>query len=127
MLDKAFSQINTYKKALDIAWLNNKASANNIANVDTPGYKKEVVKFDSVLEDAVSNRLKKTHPNHVDINGDGPRIEKVRNTSFRHDDNNVDIDTENANIAKNQMKFNMVSTQLSSKLRRLKDAIDSGR
>lgn len=127
MLDKAFSQINTYKKALDIAWLNNKASANNIANVDTPGYKKEVVKFNSVLEDAVNNRLKKTHPNHVDINGNEPRIEKIRNTSFRHDDNNVDIDTENANIAKNQMKFNMVSTQLSSKLRRLKDAINSGR
>jgi flagellar basal-body rod protein FlgB len=125
MLDKSFSQIDVFKKALNVSWLQNKATSNNIANVDTPGYKKEVVKFDSVLNDAVD--LVKTNKNHISLNNSEPRIEKVTNTSFRKDDNNVDIDVEMAELSKNQLKFNIITSQLNSKLSRLRKAIDSGR
>jgi len=128
MLDRSFSQIDILKKTLNVSWLKNKAITNNIANVDTPGYKREVVRFDSVLSDAIAgNNLTKTHPKHIDPASDGPRIEKERNTSFRKDDNNVDIDTEMAELSKNQMRFNIATQQLSSKLARLRKAIDSGR
>jgi len=128
MLDRSFAQIDILKKTLNVSWLKNKAITNNIANVDTPGYKREVVKFDSVLSNAIEgNNLTKTHPKHIDPSSDGPRIEKERNTSFRKDDNNVDIDTEMAELSKNQMQFNIATQQLSSKLARLRKAIDSGR
>ncbi|MEA1976200.1 MAG: flagellar basal body rod protein FlgB [Bacillota bacterium] len=125
MLDKSFSQIDVFKKALNVSWLKNKAISNNISNVDTPGYKKEVVKFESVLNDAID--LVKTDKNHISLNDSGPRIEKVTNTSFRKDDNNVDIDVEMAELSKNQLKFNIITSQLNSKLSRLRKAIDSGR
>jgi len=128
MLDRSFAQIDILKKTLNVSWLKNKAITNNIANVDTPGYKREVVRFDSVLSSAMAeNQLTKTHPKHIDPSSDGPRIEKERNTSFRKDDNNVDIDTEMAELSKNQMRFNIATQQLNSKLTRLKKAIDSGR
>lgn len=128
MLDRSFAQIDILKKTLNVSWLKNKAITNNIANVDTPGYKREVVKFDSVLSNAIEgSNLTKTHPKHIDPSSDGPRIEKERSTSFRKDDNNVDIDTEMAELSKNQLQFNIATQQLSSKLARLRKAIDSGR
>ena len=36
----AFDYINVLDKAADAAWLRNDAISNNIANVDTPGYKR---------------------------------------------------------------------------------------
>ncbi len=125
MLNKSFSQIDVFKRSLNVSWLKNKAISNNIANVDTPGYKKEVVKFDDVLNGAIE--LVKTNEKHISTTNSEPRIEKVTNTSFRKDDNNVDIDTEMAELSKNQLKFNIITEQLNSKLSRLKKAIDSGR
>lgn len=128
MLEQSFSQIDILKKTLNVSWLKNKAITNNIANVDTPGYKREVVRFDSVLANAIAGeKLTKTHSKHIDTASDGPRIEKERNTSFRQDDNNVDIDTEMSELSKNQIQFNIATQQLNSKLARLRKAIDSGR
>ena len=45
----AFDYINVMDKAADAAWLRNDAIANNIANVDTPHYKRQDVDFESVL------------------------------------------------------------------------------
>jgi flagellar basal-body rod protein FlgB len=125
MLDKSFSQIDVFKKALNVSWLKNKTITNNIANVDTPGYKKEIVRFDSVLNNAID--LVKTNEKHISTSSESPRIEKMTTTSFRKDGNNVDIDTEMAELSKNQLKFNIITSQLNSKLSRLKKAIDSGR
>ena len=128
MLDQSFSQIDILKKTLNVSWLKNKAITNNIANIDTPGYKREVVRFDSVLESAIAGkRLTQTHPKHIDTGSNGPRIEKEQNTSFRKDGNNVDIDTEMAELSKNQLQFNIATQQLNSKLARLRKAIESGR
>lgn len=127
MLNKSFSQINIFKRSLNVSWLKNKAISNNIANVDTPGYKREVVEFGNVLDEAMQENLVRTHEKHMSSSSHGPRIVKETNSSFREDDNNVDIDTEMAELSKNQLKFNIVTQQLNSKLSRLKKAIDSGR
>ena len=53
----AFDYINVLDKAADAAWLRNDAISNNIANVDTPGYKRQDVNFEVQLERALkSNR-----------------------------------------------------------------------
>jgi flagellar basal-body rod protein FlgB len=77
------------------------------------------------LNDAID--LVKTNEKHISSNGESPRIEKMTNTSFRQDENNVDIDIEMAELSKNQLKFNIVTSQLNSKISRLKKAIDSGK
>ena len=76
-----------------------------------------------------ATQLTKTNAKHISANGlsGEPRIEKISNTTYRTDGNNVDIDVEMAELAKNQLKYEIVTKQLNSKLSRLKSAIDSGR
>ena len=45
----AYDYINILDKAADASWLRDSAISNNIANVDTPGYKREYVNFEAVL------------------------------------------------------------------------------
>ena len=101
-------------KSLDANMLRSKAIAQNIANVDVPGYQRVEVKFEDDLKKALDHtKLKgtKTNKQHLDI---GRRnIEKVEAKSYRPVDpsnasgvNNVDIDMENAKMAENQIVFN---------------------
>ena len=50
----AFDYINVLDRAADAAWQRNEAISNNIANVDTPGYKRQDVAFESVLQQALA-------------------------------------------------------------------------
>ena len=46
----AFDYINVLDKAADASWLRETAIMNNLANTDTPGYKRQEVDFESVLQ-----------------------------------------------------------------------------
>ena len=46
-------------------------------------------------------------------------------TIMRADDNNVDIDIEMASLAKNQLYYNAVATELNGHISRLKNSITS--
>ena len=50
----AFDYINILDKAADASWLRNEAIANNIANADTPGYKRKDVQFEAYLTSAIA-------------------------------------------------------------------------
>ena len=50
----AFSYINVLDKAADASWTRNDVLANNIANADTPGYKRKDVQFETYLSNAVA-------------------------------------------------------------------------
>ncbi|WP_432400583.1 flagellar basal body rod protein FlgB [Wukongibacter sp. M2B1] len=132
MLNKVNKNINVYQKALNASWLRNTAISNNIANVNTPGYKRQDVKFDSVLKDYINNgsiELMKTHPKHFPnstIESIDPTVTRELGTSFRKDRNNVNIDVEMAELAKNAIKFNALTLQLSNHLKRIKTAISQG-
>lgn len=133
MLDKSFKSINIYQKALNASWLKNQAISNNISNVNTPGYKRQDVNFESILKEHIGNEsfnLKRTHPNHLplkEIENIESQIVKESSTSFRRDENNVNIDVEMAELAKNSIKFNALVQQLSSNLQRLQMSITDGR
>ena len=46
---------------------------------------------------------------------------------MRVDENNVDMDTEMANLAKNTIMYNALIQKISGDLRRIKNAINEGR
>ena len=46
----AFSYINVLDKAADASWLREATITNNLANVDTPGFKRKDVDFEGVLK-----------------------------------------------------------------------------
>lgn len=105
----AFDYINVLDKAADASWLRNQAIANNLANVSTPGYKREDITFESEL----SRALKHSSFNTMDSKVKNltskqlqPRTYKdYTGYSYRLDGNNVDPDTENTILAKNQIKY----------------------
>ena len=104
-----FDYINVLDKASDAAWTRNEIIANNIANVDTPGYKRQDLNFEDELERALGNSKYKTMDAKV-ANLKNKHLEaRVVNDysgfSYRTDKNNVDIDTENVMLAANQLKY----------------------
>ncbi len=122
------------ERALDAESLRRKVIANNIANVDVPHFKRREVNFESELKRAImdkenpSNKLpgKMTDKRHIpfyvprDINGVAPRINLDYNTTYRNDGNNVDVEKEIVDAAKNQMRFNAFVTVMNSNFRSLK-------
>lgn len=124
MLKNSFNQINMYSQALSASWLKNQAISNNIANVNTPNYKRETVEFEDLLKTemaSVAGPMVQTHANHMPSQVSlEPRIIKESSTSFRTDGNNVNIDTEMAELAENQLRFETITKQLNSNLTRLR-------
>ena len=105
----AFDYINILDKAADGAWLRNDAISNNIANVDTPGYKRQDVNFEEQLRKALkSNRYQTIDEkvNNVNLKRLNPSTYRDhQGFSYRLDRNNVDIDTENVELASNQIRY----------------------
>ena len=105
----AFDYINVLNRAADAAWQRNEAISNNIANVDTPGYKRQDVAFESVLQQALGNNRYESMDDKV-ANVDLSRLRgrayvDYANYSYRLDGNNVDIENENVMLAENQLKY----------------------
>ncbi len=104
-----FDYINVLDRASDASWTRNEIIANNIANVDTPGYKRQDLNFEDELERALGHNRYKTMDEKV-ANLKNKHLEaRVVNDysgfSYRTDKNNVDIDTENVMLAANQLKY----------------------
>lgn len=105
----AFDYINVLNRAADAAWQRNEAISNNIANVDTPGYKRQDVAFESVLQQALgNNRYQSMDDKVANVNLSrlrGRTYVDYANYSYRLDGNNVDIENENVMLAENQLKY----------------------
>ena len=105
----AFDYINVLNRAADAAWQRNEAISNNIANVDTPRYKRQDVAFESVLQQALgNNRYQSMDDKVANVNLSrlrGRAYVDYANYSYRLDGNNVDIENENVMLAENQLKY----------------------
>ncbi|WP_315077737.1 flagellar basal body rod protein FlgB [uncultured Clostridium sp.] len=126
---KSYDTYSLLKDGLKASNARSKAIANNMANINTKGYKKFNVIFEENLKnnsDTKDLSLKTTNSRHLrgnnDLNGD---IEVVReqNTSMRTDDNNVDLELEKVNQAANTLKYNALITKLNGKFNNLKTVI----
>jgi len=123
------------EKALSASALRNQAISNNIANVNTPGFKRSDVEFEGVLAQALDNKnklsLTATNAQHFSGNdsttGTAPNTFTSTENTMRIDGNNVDIDAEMANIAKNTIYYNAIAHQLSRYFSNLKSAIREGK
>ncbi|MBR1910035.1 MAG: flagellar basal body rod protein FlgB [Lachnospiraceae bacterium] len=121
-----FNYINVLGKAADGAWARNTAIANNIANVDTPGYKRQDVSFEEQLRHALKASKypsldSKVAEANLHLNRLNPRTyTDIPNWSYRMDKNNVDIDTENVELASNQIKYNGITNSIDSEFANLK-------
>ena len=122
-----FDYVNVLGKAADASWVRNEVIANNIANVDTPGYKRQDVDFESQLRQALGNtRYKSVDAKVAAITSTElePRIyTDSAGFSYRLDGNNVDIDTEQVELASEQIKYQALTTSISSEFERLRSVL----
>ena len=94
----AFDYINIMDKAADASWKRESAISNNIANTDTPGYKRQDVDFESALKRELGSSKyipldKKVRGLNSDLSGlDVSTYTDSSNYSYRLDRNNVDVD-----------------------------------
>lgn len=119
---------------LDAAAERHRVIVNNVANVNTPNFKRSEVVFEENLRRALAAGrlpLAVTHPRHL---GGPAHLEEVRygvrvdrQTAMRADGNNVDIDREMAAMAANQLKYNAMTQVASEKYSLLRYVIHEGR
>lgn len=108
------------ERGLQAANLRRNLIANNIANVDTPGYKRAELSFESQLRRAVASEIppkiptKLTDARHISFNKVidfttvEPKISVEYDTTYRNDGNNVDIDRETVDANKNSQHMNLM-------------------
>ncbi|SHF37440.1 flagellar basal body rod protein FlgB [Desulforamulus putei] len=109
--------MNVLKKGLDAGALRQRVIANNVANLNTPGFKKSYVSFEDQLKAAINSSgapLKGTHPLHIGVSGAAikPEVKQVKDTTMRYDGNNVDIDEEMVNLAATTIQYDVISQGL---------------
>ena len=126
----AFNYINVLNKAADASWTRNAVIANNIANNDTPDYKRKDILFEDYLKAEVTKDyfdggdLNKRIAN-VDLSKLGTTLYTDQSElSYRYDGNNVDINTENANLAENQIKYYTLLDSMSQEFSRIKSVLN---
>lgn len=126
MIDSgAYNYINVLQQATDASWLRNTILSNNIANVDTPNYKRQDVQFETYLiEQMAGGDSMDDYVDNIDLSTlEATIYTDNSNLSYRLDGNNVDIDTENAELAKNQIKYSVMTDAISQEFSRLATAI----
>ena len=123
----AFSYINILDKAADASWKRENLIANNIANADTPGYKRQDLDFQSVLKNELGNYKYQNLDqkiNSVDLTKLNPMIyTDHENNSYRLDGNNVDMDTEQVELASEQIKYQALTQSITSEFQRLQSVL----
>lgn len=118
----AFSYVDLLDKAADVSWQRETIIMNNMANNDTPGYKRQDINFDSVLRSALltthEHSLDKAVAMLDDSDLEGYLYKDYENFSYRIDGNNVDMDTENVELASEQLRYNTLTTSVTNEFKR---------
>lgn len=131
LFDKKFTTLekglNAYAKRAD-------EIANNIANINTPNYKRKDVQFESFLEDALNDTNGRvsgymTNSKHIAINSVSTldEVQSIsiteKSTAMRNDGNNIDIEREKVEQAKNNVRYQMATSRISNNFSLLKSVI----
>ncbi|WP_020612485.1 flagellar basal body rod protein FlgB [Sediminispirochaeta bajacaliforniensis] len=118
-------------RSMDVEMLRRQVMANNIANADTPNYKRSVVNFESQLARALdSEKVTKpqaalTNERHIPFN----RVQNYRDVRPKrvldylsesdNNGNNVDVEEESMLLLQNQLRYDMMSRVVAGEFSRV--------
>jgi len=114
------------QKGLDAATLRQEVISNNVANVNTPGFKRSNVTFEEGLKKALAGRENNYQRTSL-LEDTSPESVKDNRTSMRNDLNNVDMEIEMLNLSSNQIKYNGLIQLLNDRYSNLRYVINEGR
>lgn len=118
-------------RTMDVSMLRHQVSADNIANADTPNFKRSTVNFESELKRALdSEKVQKpqaylTHPKHIPFdrtqNYREVRPRRVLDYLSKTDNNgnNVNLEEESMLLLQNQLRYNLLTRSVSNQFNRV--------
>ena len=115
--------------ALNKSMARQKVIANNVSNIDTPGFKRFLMDFEKELANNPGLKqqlpLRVTEPKHINTSAaESWSVQRDYSTGLRKDGNNVDLETEMISMIKNDTFYNAAINQVNKKFAMLKLAID---
>jgi flagellar basal-body rod protein FlgB len=132
--------VSTMESAMKAAVLRHQVVAHNLANVNVPGYKAAAVSFEEELRAALTPksgpatlRGRSIDGRHLQIGGEpsrppvAPRVVLVAEGPMRQDGNNVDMESQMAQLAANQLWYQALTRSLTDEFSRLRTAIGGGK
>ena len=131
-LESSFGRtLDVLHRTMDVAMLRQDVIADNIANADTPNFKRSFVNFESQLASALSSERQPTlqaamtrerHiPFHqpVDYRSVQPQRQLDYLTTSDNNGNNVDIEVESMNYLNNQLMYTLMTDSVNQQFRRV--------
>ncbi len=115
MFDKIYINNKVLGTALNGMIVKNDVIQNNIANVDTPDYKKRVVDFETSLKEELINF---TTNGSIDFTNIKPRV-NITSDGHRLDGNNVDLNVEMVELNKNAVRYDTLVQSVTSNYNRI--------
>jgi flagellar basal-body rod protein FlgB len=123
------STIDALRRQMTIAVAKQVASAGNLANIDTPGYKAKEVTFSDALKSKLAPATNSTFSSAgqaaapvVDV-----KQQEVEGLPARRDGNNVQLDRELLAMGRAAGDFSAAQTALAAKFRLVRYAINEGK
>lgn len=125
------STFHTLESSLDYSTAKNRVISNNLANADTPHFKTKQVVFKDILNDAIRTSIstKTTHEKHISFQKNQPgsfRVVTNDHSIYNHNGNNVDVEKEMAELAKNQLYYQGLVDRMNGKFQTLRMVIKGG-
>ena len=116
--------ISMAQKSLDYLWKKQEVTANNLANVDTPGYKKKTVSFEDTFRRKMEAAVSAGDPDQVRqaITESDYRVFS-QNSSARVDENNVNADVEYTELSRTALHYQYMIQSVNSDITRYRSAI----
>ncbi|NMA36866.1 MAG: flagellar basal body rod protein FlgB [Papillibacter sp.] len=118
MWDTMFSSVNLLQKGANASWLRNEVLSNNIANKDTPGFKRSDVEFESII-----NKEFKLSGSRAAVDDIEAVVVTDLSDQLTMDGNNVDIEKEMVELARNTIEYYTYINKINSEFRKLDSAI----
>lgn len=124
-----YNYVNILDKAADAAVVRNELINNNIANVSTPHYKRKDINFESILQAELAGGPsldKSVRAANSDLSTLDPQVFTDNSSlSYKLDGNNVDIHSEEAYLAENQIKYQALVDLMNQEFARYKTVLSS--
>lgn len=110
------------EKVLDYLWQRQIVSLNNVANVDTPGFKSQYITFEEELGKRISNANNTKQAVSNAIHASRSWLNTTWDESSRLDGNNVDMDQEQVEIVRSAYEYQYMLSSLNNGISRLRNA-----
>ncbi|MBH5316648.1 flagellar basal body rod protein FlgB [Paenibacillus sp. GSMTC-2017] len=123
------------ESAVYAAEMRQRVISNNVANAETPYFKRSEVLFEQLLEQSMGNEGlnqlsgRRTDSRHIPIGANSSRVPTAevvtdQSTSMNNNQNNVDVEREMSLLAKNQLSYNFYIQQINHDIKMMRTGIE---